>query len=338
MGEFPGSIDYFVDPSRTFIGQNSQTAIVCHGTGGSANQTAQQLGDFFRTTPAMTSVHYGIDRAGVICQYVPESAGAGGNGILDPGHDPFWDQFGGDNPNIHTLSFETINDGTNSLPLTDPQKQTVFKLIKYWVDKYDIPLSNIKGHFTLQPVERHNCPGQQFPWDELFNYLKGDTMDSVLNHGWTDDGTTLKAPNGIPVVQGFRDTVLNSNWDANNWPLEDESHQTILEQSNPSLGDGQAQTFRWTRLEYTPKTGTIEGWLGQELLWYQKQYPQLLAKIADLQQQLNKDTQAQQIAALQTENAKLKALLASSNLGQINTVGKQISDAIAIILKLSQVQ
>lgn len=62
------------------------------------------------------------------------------------------------------------------------------------------------------------------------------------------------------------------------------------------------------------------------------------AKIADLQQQLNKDTQAQEIAQLQAqltaaqaENTQLKALLSSSNLGQINTFASQI-------VKLSQVQ
>lgn len=71
----------------------------------------------------------------------------------------------------------------------------------------------------------------------------------------------------------------------------------------------------------------------------------LLAKIADLQQQLNKDTQAQEIAQLQAqltaaqaENAQLKALLASSNLGQVGTLAKQIADDIALIVKLVQPQ
>jgi N-acetyl-anhydromuramyl-L-alanine amidase AmpD len=144
MGEFPGSIDCFVDRNRVFINQNDQAAIVIHGTGGSATQTAIQLGQFFATTPAMTCVHYGIDRAGNAAQYCLEQDGAAGNGILDAGYDSFWDQFGGDNINKHTLSVETINDISNSLPLTDPQKQTLFKLVAYWVKKYNIPLSNIK--------------------------------------------------------------------------------------------------------------------------------------------------------------------------------------------------
>jgi|SRR5262245_14860466 len=215
MPDFPSAIEYYVDPSRTFIGQNSQTAIVCHGTGGNPNQTAQQLGDFFRTTPSEVSVHYGIDRAGVICQYVPESAGAGGNGILDPGYDPFWDQFGGDNPNIHTLSFETINDSTNSLSLTEPQKQTVFKLVKYWINKYDIPLTNIKSHASLEPVNRARCPGPNFPWTELMKYLQGGnkpvpTKPNANQQKAADDcwdsflkniGTVGVAPKGSTIYQ-----------------------------------------------------------------------------------------------------------------------------------------
>ena len=85
-------------------------------------------------------------------------------------------------------------------------------------------------------------------------------------------------------------------------------------------------------MEFNKKMGVFEGWLGQELLWYQKQYQALLAKVADLQQQLNADTQAQQIKALQSQvatlqaqNDQLKALLDASNLGKINALAQQIA-------------
>lgn len=172
MAEFPGSVDCFVDASRVWTDQNDHAAIVLHCTASAdPSQTDIQLGNYFETNAARVSTHYGIDRTGAIAQYCLEKDGAAGNGILDAGHDPFWDQYS-DNPNWHSLSVECENDINNSLPLTDPQKQTLFRLIKYWVDKYDIPPSNIKGHFTLEPVERHDCPGPQFPWDELFNYLQ----------------------------------------------------------------------------------------------------------------------------------------------------------------------
>lgn len=132
-------------------------------------------------------------------------------------------------------------------------------------------------------------------------FLGGNTPMTQVPTGWIDDGTTLKGPNGIPVVLGFRDHVLGSNWDPANWPLEPEQHLTGLEMSNPSLGDGQSQVFRWTRLEYTEKMGVFEGWLGQELLWYQQDAMQLQAEIAALQ-----------------------ALPASANLQQINALASQI--------------
>ena len=136
-------------------------------------------------------------------------------------------------------------------------------------------------------------------------YLGGTTpmpQATQVPAGWADDGHTLTAPNGIPVVLGFRDHVLNSNWDPTNWPLEPEKHLTGLEMSNPSLGDGQSQIFRWKRLEYNAKMGIFEGWLGQELLWYQKEVARLDAEITALQQQPVAATLAQ-IGSLATQAA-----------------------------------
>lgn len=175
MSDYPGAIDYFVDESRVFPGQNDHKAIVLHGTGGSADQTVEHLGDYFRSTPLETSVHYGVGRDGRIAQYVREADGAGGNGILDAGHDPFWDAYA-DDPNWHSLSIENINDKTNSLPLTDAQKAASFKLIAYLCKKYSIPPENVKAHASLEPVERANCPGPAYPWSELFQYLKEKQM------------------------------------------------------------------------------------------------------------------------------------------------------------------
>ena len=177
MADYPGAIDYFVDESRVFPGQNDHKAIVLHGTGSpDPLPTAQQLGDYFRTTPLETSTTYGIDRIGTIAQYVREFDGAGGNGYLDAGHDPFWNQYS-DNPNWHSISIEHVNDSSNSLPLTNEQKAASFKLIAYLCKKYSIPPESIKSHASLQPLQRANCPGPAFPWDELFSYLKGVQMN-----------------------------------------------------------------------------------------------------------------------------------------------------------------
>jgi N-acetyl-anhydromuramyl-L-alanine amidase AmpD len=303
MAEFPGAIDYFVDPSRVFTGQNDKKAIVCHGTGSSDPlPSIEQLGDYFRSTPLETSVHYGIGRDGRIAQYVLESDGAGGNCCTEDGYDPFWDQFP-TNKNLHTLSFETINDSSNSLALTDPQKQTMFKLVKYWVVKYKIPLSNIKSHASLDPINRARCPGPNFPWQELFDYLGGATVanSTTTPTGWNDDGTTLTAPNGVKVILGFRDFILDpkNKWNPDDYPMRPQYHASPLEHSNPSEGEGDALDCYLTRLGYTPEKGVFKTWVGQELVWFMGQQSKSVpATVAD------------DVATLITVANKLKADLA----------------------------
>lgn len=176
MTDYNGAIDYFVDESRVFIGQNHPETIVIHGTGGSATQTAQELGDYFRTNSLVTSVHFGVDRAGTIAQYVLLKDGAGGNCCTESGYDPFWqpylNKYG--NLNLCSIEIEHVNDVTNSLPLTPAQQAASFKLIAYLSKKYNIAPDHIKSHASIAPQSRAECPGAAFPWNELWNYLKGE--------------------------------------------------------------------------------------------------------------------------------------------------------------------
>jgi len=424
MVDYPDAISCLVDQRRVFINQNSHSAITIHGTGGSATQTAQQLGDYFRTTSDETSSHFGIDRTGNIAQYVLLKDGSGANCCKTAGHDTFWDQFNGENLNLHTISLEHVNDAENSLPLTDPQKQASFKLIAWLCDKYDIPLNHIKSHASIDPINRSLCPGPAFPWADLYAFLIGGSMATLENFpmisqldsdanaqydcvaasiaaalqfltgktftgaqvkdtvygsgyigntdpdkyanycaqhgvqlspingtdntaliaatklqlaakhpvlltevdpylpvssgethvvvayacnadsitvmdpfidapvtktdqqwqndlrsnqiwimeksmvpaGWKDSGATLTAPNGITVTLGFRDYILNNNWPSGNWPIEEAHAESPLELSNPGLGSGTQQVYRWSVLEWTPTQGVFIAWSGQELL------------------------------------------------------------------------
>lgn len=87
--------------------------------------------------------------------------------------------------------------------------------------------------------------------------------------GWYDDGTTLLAPNQVPVVSGFRSYVLAKAaagaWPYDDYPLEAERAVGNVEASNPTHGAGSIQTFRRRRLVYTPKDGVYESWVGVEL-------------------------------------------------------------------------
>jgi N-acetyl-anhydromuramyl-L-alanine amidase AmpD len=176
--DYPDAISYLVDESRVFINQNSHSAIVIHGTGGSATQTAQELGDYFRTNAGEVSSHFGIDRAGVVAQFVPLQDGAAANCCVSAGHDVFWDQFHGDNLNRHTLSVEHENDAQNSLPLTPAQQQASFKLIAFLCQKYNIAPSHIKSHASIDPVNRSRCPGA-YPWQALYTYLGASTVATL---------------------------------------------------------------------------------------------------------------------------------------------------------------
>jgi hypothetical protein len=266
--------------------------LILHATAGGTS--ALEIAQFFKGTEGSNnpvSATYVVDQEAVIYQCNLESDGAWGNGPITgvPANLPFrtvgdgvhrdawWDP--SINPNNVTISIEHVKpDSQNVTALTPAQQAASFALILDICQRNGIPMrpadasGGITGHFSMDPTERSFCPNT-YPWDELWTYLANGGQQPMSNipTGWTDDGHTLKAPNGIPVVLGFRDHVLTSNWDPTNWPLEPEQHLTGLEQSNPSLGDGQSQIFRKTRLEYNAKMGIFEGWLGQELLWYQKE-------------------------------------------------------------------
>ncbi len=105
---------------------------------------------------------------------------------------------------------------------------------------------------------------------------------SNIPTGWQDDGTTLTAPNGHKVVRGFRDYILANYWDPGNQPLEEEVGLNPLEESNPSLGGGTQQVFRWTTLEWTSSKGVFVAWMGQEFMKVRADRAALQAQVADL--------------------------------------------------------
>jgi hypothetical protein len=105
-------------------------------------------------------------------------------------------------------------------------------------------------------------------WENLlrYNQIWVEELMSTIPANWHDNGTTLTAPNGIPVVHGFRQWILSHAWDSANWPLEPEQSVPQLELSNPSLGGGSRQTFRMTVLEWTQARGVFVAWCGCEIL------------------------------------------------------------------------
>lgn len=290
MGEFPGSIDYFVDEQRTFINalvpKANQFAIVIHKTACGAVCSAESQGVFFQTNPEEKSVHYVVGKDGHVVQCVHEKDGAGGNCCLENGYDLFWDKAPTkSNLNMCTFSIEHCDyTNDNSDPLTDAQKQASFKLVAYLAHKYAIGMDHIKGHNSIAPQSRARCPGN-YPWQELFQYLKGEGV--TVPAGWNDNNGILTCPNGKTAKLGFRQHILDSNWDASDYILQEEQYVNSVEESNTSLGAGSFLVTRNKRLEWTQTRGVFEGWLGQEYLYVKNDRDNCRKIISDLQTQIN---------------------------------------------------
>jgi hypothetical protein len=135
--------------------------------------------------------------------------------------------------------------------------------------------------------------------------------------GWTDDGATLTAPNGVTVIHNFRDYILHQTpaWPSANWPLEPEASVDQLELGDAALGGGSQQLFRDSALDWrvapTPPdggpVGVFEMPVGAELMAtrnalsasgatvsaQQTQITDLQQQVSDLQQQLADAQQSQ---------------------------------------------
>ncbi len=310
-------------PNQNFFpGRNGlkPAYIILHGTAGGTSAVA--IANYFASTqggPNPVASNYIIDQAGTIVQTVLEADGAYANGFISgtPGtampdsgngiRDAWWSP--SVNPNLITVSIEHVKSSTdNSDQLTDAQKQASFTLIKHICERNGIPMrpadatGGITGHYSIDAINRTHCPGS-YPWSDLWAFLQGGNMGGIPN-GWTDDGTTLTAPNGHKVVQGFRQYILTHPWDPLNYPLEEEHVENPLEESNPALGSGSQQIFRWTMLGYTLQQGVFVEWIGQELLTLRQASTEFLALKSQAATLLQSMSQVSAAAAQITAIAK----------------------------------
>jgi len=142
----------------------------------------------------------------------------------------------------------------------------------------------------------------------------------MVPQGWHDDGTTLTAPNGVAVRLGFRDYVLSHGWDAGNYPLAPEQGVTLLEASNPGLGGGDQQVFRWALLGYTQLRGVFLEWCGQELAFVRGQLATYYPQVKTLQAEV--DSLKQQLAATQQPTGVDPKTVAE----RLSTIGSAMSN------------
>jgi hypothetical protein len=166
--------------------------------------------------------------------------------------------------------------------------------------------ANIDPQGNLRPGPR-NYDASKFQFVSAHAVvLHGQAVPQVIGGvpvgvptGWKDDGTTLTATNGIPVVHGFRNEVINSNWDAANVPLMAEAASNSVLLHNSSVGAGTYQLFQSSMLWWTQSKGVVnEGQLGSEIF-------AAYNKINSLNSQA--EASAKQIADLQAQLAAAQA-------------------------------
>lgn len=141
------------NPERN--GQNI-IGIGLHISGGSWQSTYRWI-----MNPAANASYNAIIKDdGSVVSLVPEQAAAYSHGRIDR---PSWPLLKtGVNPNLYTLSL--ARTGTNQNNWTAEQLASTLKVLKYWGDKYNIPLERpyIFGHFEIDSVGRMFCPGHKF--------------------------------------------------------------------------------------------------------------------------------------------------------------------------------
>lgn len=143
------------------------TAIICHIMQGSMESTD----GWFHNPQADASSNYGVAKDGRIWQWVADEDAAWANGIVQkPDLSIPWLAecvVKNINPNDRTISIE--HEGYSGQPMPEAQYQATLWLQKQLVAKYNIPVDHehITGHFSIDNVDRHYCPGPTFPWQRL---------------------------------------------------------------------------------------------------------------------------------------------------------------------------
>ena len=156
---------------------------------------------------------------------------------------------------------------------------------------------------------------------------------------WKDDGTTLTAPNGQVVTLGFRDHILGTTWESDDWPLENAVGLKSVELGNSSIGAGTRQIFRKHMLGWTPTRAVYEAWTGQELLAWIDQANTLQAQLTSATEtianlQANVDAMTSKLQAVQADEATDEATIATLKAQQSSSVDHSIAVDVENLSKL----
>ena len=210
MVDYPSALDMAL-PTNFSFDSCDPLSIVIHETGG--DMTLDAVHQTFLAT--MRSTHFAIDQDGHVAQFVPLVRGAGGNCCPDKDAtgnllcDSYWygfvQQYG--NLNLCSISIEHCNNETNSLPMTPAQVDASNKLILWLCQKFNLNIKHIKGHNSINPVAKPNCPGT-FSFSQLATFLAGQErnphMEQQFNDVWFSKAYAFKSGIYEKVLDAFR--------------------------------------------------------------------------------------------------------------------------------------
>lgn len=320
--------------SNFFPDTGKKSFLILHGTAGGSS--AQEIAQYFQGTQGSSnpvSSHYIVGQDGMVVQCVLEKDGAYAQGVVTNSN---WQG----NPNDYCISIEHVKSSTdNSDALTPVQQAASFALIKDICQRNGIGMhdadntTGITGHFAIDPVNRARCPGN-YPWSDLWNYLSGgqeqpmsiDLTNGAVANFFTGNATQWTCSKNGFTIHGEILAFYQTHGGDTLCGLTDLG----LPQSNELPVDGKPgvvkQEFERGCVEFDPnKQDDNPPGSGRVYKVHFERDPRAVA----LQSQ---------IVTLQAEVTSLKALLASSNLGQVASLGQQIADDVALIMKLVSTQ
>jgi len=154
--------------------------IVCHITEGNYDGAVSWLCN----KKSKASCHFVVSKKGEISQLVPINKAAWCQGLSKKGIRKSKSSIvrkRGVNPNLYCVGIE--HEGFYSKCkgcLTNAQKNASGKLIKYIALKlkedfgvdFVFDREHIIGHFEIDPVRKPNCPGKNFPWNDVIDIAK----------------------------------------------------------------------------------------------------------------------------------------------------------------------
>jgi len=204
--------------------------IVCHISEGYYESGC----DWLCNPTSQASTHYFVGKKGEVSQLVDLKDTAWGNGTTTTAGDSRY--YGNStiqavrqrktSANYYTISIEHegfYKDSKGSL--TEAQLSATVELIQHIIKEVknifgiDIPVDrqHIVGHCDIAPKWKPNCPGQNFPFDEIIKRVKGNSVTAVYKISETNltamvNASVINSPDywrSVTSIQ-YLDTLLSN--------------------------------------------------------------------------------------------------------------------------------